>query len=745
MDYKISPINLPSKEKSRSVSDVFVSHVSSDKELIAGTLFILIEIGSKDSEDLKLIRFFLSEIPDAYYGSEKIAIREQVGGIPLSEILENALSETNSRLLKFIEAENISLLGKNISATVGVVHERNLYFSLTGKNRVLVFAKSSAEKWQAIDILDSLEKQSPSETIPDSVFFSNIISGSLPPGGAALFSNEALLEYLSRDQLMRIAVNLPPASAAEQIKNSLETVNAFVSFSGVVIKRLSAKPERPAQARSIPIISSSTSSSSIEQLNYTERATERFLSPRGAIQIQRWLKSVSSMLPSVKSINSSKLAARILRKIGIILKYIAIFLFRGLAKIFKLLSSSAKEDVHRQKHAEPKIFKKRPYAFLRIIASIKIKRLHFAYLGIAVLVLAIFFLNLQSIKKEQKKTAIESQISSTTLAIGEKLDKIEAMLLYNNEEGAKTVLDEIGGLFQILDSSGYSETTSSSTKSLKDRFDSFDEKIRHISKITNPQILADLSAIVQNISLSSFYLGEKAAIVLDNSKQYLYRIGFKDKIAMAISDPSVVPPLSLDSEDKDGNLFLAASNSILRIDGASEAITSSAFDPEKIVSKKIKRCAPYLDRLYCLFNDEPQIKRFSRTSGSYSGLADWISDGTSVAEGVDIAIDGSVYVLKNDGSAVKYLQGRVVNFSLDAINPAVKNAQRIRLSKDGNFIYITEPGKNRLIVFSGKGKYLLQYQFPSDSRISDAMASQNDKRIYYLSGSKIYFAPATHF
>jgi hypothetical protein len=622
---------------------------------------------------------------------------------------------------------------------------RNLYFSLTGKNRVLVFAKSSAEKWQAIDILDSLEKQSPSETIPDSVFFSNIISGSLPPGGAALFSNEALLEYLSRDQLMRIAANLPPASAAEQIKNSLETVNAFVSFSGVVIKRLSQKSEKPAQARSIPIISSSTSSSSIEQLNYTERATERFLSPRGAIQIQRWFRSFSSFLPSVKSINSSKLAVRVLKKVGIILKYAAIFSFRGIAGIFKFLERSASENNRRQQHPNPKSFKKKPYAFLRIMASIKIKKLHLIYLGIAASVLAVFFLNLQSIKKEQKKSAIESQISSTTLAIGEKLDKIEAMLLYNNEEGAKTALDEIGALFQILDSSGHSETTSSSTKSLKDRFDAFDEKIRHISKIANPQVLADLSAIAQNISLSSLNLGEKAVFTLDDSRQNIYRIDLKDKIAMAVSDPLIAPPLSLDSEDKDGNLFLAASSSILRIDAASEAITSSSFDPEKFVSKKIKRCAPYLNRLYCLFDDEPQIKRFSRISGAYSGLTDWISDGTTVADGKDIAIDGSVYILKNDGGVVKYLQGRIVNFSLDAADPAVKNAQRIRLSKDGKYIYITEPDKNRLIVFNGKGKYLLQYQFLSDSRISDAIASQNDKRIYYLSGSKIYFAPATHF
>ena len=44
--------------------------------------------------------------------------------------------------------------------------------------------------------------------------------------GYFIFANEALPEYLSREQLINIITTLPPISAVEQIKNLLKVVGA---------------------------------------------------------------------------------------------------------------------------------------------------------------------------------------------------------------------------------------------------------------------------------------------------------------------------------------------------------------------------------------------------------------------------------------------------------------------------------------------------------------------------------------
>ncbi|MFH1427573.1 MAG: hypothetical protein ABIG60_03525, partial [Patescibacteria group bacterium] len=304
MYYKIASLIKNSSQNPSLTSEIFIAQPDANKEALAGKLFLMLEIKAKKTEALKIINFLVSNLNYNYYQNEKIILRERISSLKVEHIFETSLAKTNKDFIEFLSREKIRINLQNLNISAGIIYENSLHFTNLGKNKALLIFKEKKSKQKSLannlgpgisyrltDITQTSqdkqqkEKKQPSQT----KIFTNVVSGIIPENGYFLFTNEALPEYLSNKQLISIITKLPVTGAAEHIKNTLSTINAYISFAGIIIKNTTGQTPSLTEIKEITN-SNIDAMGSIDSLNTTEETTEKYLTPSGIINFKKWLK-----------------------------------------------------------------------------------------------------------------------------------------------------------------------------------------------------------------------------------------------------------------------------------------------------------------------------------------------------------------------------------------------------------------------------------------------------------------------
>ena len=122
-------------------------------------------------------------------------------------------------------------------------------------------------------------------------------------------------------------------------------------------------------------------------------------------------------------------------------------------------------------------------------------------------------------------------------------------------------------------------------------------------------------------------------------------------------------------------------------------------------------------------------------------------DTVDLKNSASLAIDGYVYVLKKDGTAIKLLKGiREQNFNLQTLPGGDKIAKPLKIMTGQNItdLYILDGGTKdrqnaRVIEFDKNGAYIKQYKLPDKlDQVKDAIIKPTEKKLWVLSSSTIF-------
>ncbi|MFH1662191.1 MAG: hypothetical protein ABIA02_03795 [Candidatus Falkowbacteria bacterium] len=762
MYYKIAQLMLTPGKKANTISDVFVAQPDANKESLAGKLFALAEIELNKSENLKIVNFLIDNINHNYYQNEKIILRERISDLKVEHIFESALAKTNKNLVEFLHNEKIKLDPKLINITIGVIYKNDLHFASIGKNKATLICKNkdlSDSGYKAINVEnDENKKLNPAK------LFTNVISGHIHNNCYFIFNNETLSEFLSEKQLIDIITKLPPGGAIEQIKNTLSKINSYVSFLAIIIKNSSM--EEPSIKPSIEVVNTSARTS-IEGLRETEETTEKFLTPTGIISPKKLTSYFSKILPNFslnkkEKISDSKnilIKDRIIgkkksnlfsfQKIIKIIKNIFVYSFNFIIYFFKIITNknnlvdflkSAKIKAGNLKRAFSDSISKLFYWFKNLN---KINKILFS---IGIICLILFIGNSTILFFKNKKVKIEETYNSSIEEIEQKQNQVEASLLYSNEAGAKKILEEIDSLLSIFPRETESQISDFNelTKKHKEQL----EKIRHVVKISKSNELANFVNLNSNANPENLMLikdDENKIYTGDSEQKSIYVLNLPDNSVTAITDLSInINNLNYPTSDKNNNIYYFNLNNIIKLNTKKEEMSSLEINI-KNNPNNISGIANFNNKLYLIDNKENEILRYNIAENGFSPPYSWLANNYDLSSATGIAIDGHIYILKENGDLEKYLKGEKENFSLDKIEPKIEKASKIFVSSEQKYIYILESIKNRLAVFDKTGKFILQYQSDEFNNLKDFAVLEDDEKIYFLNNTSIYEITAEHF
>ena len=272
-----------------------------------------------------------------------------------------------------------------------------------------------------------------------------------------------------------------------------------------------------------------------------------------------------------------------------------------------------------------------------------------------------------------------------------------------------------------------------------------------------------LVGLNQNLAHDSFQASQK--ILEDgktkfpkNSNEEKQILSLLDKVNQALQASSGVTSssanqvdtnssaiLSLEAKTSGANYFTQDDKNIYYVDSNGvSSVAKSGGNPKVIVKpsdlpKNIGGLSVYYGNIYVLDKDGKQINKYVQTSGGFS-KASYFASGVSpdLSSANAITIDGSIWILFSDGSIEKFTKGSSDSFSVTGLDKSFSSPSRISTNVDFDNIYILDKGNSRIVVLDKNGSYKAQYQATILKTASDFEALEKDKKVYVLSGGKVY-------
>ncbi len=758
MYYKIASILLNNEQKSGTASDIFIAQPDNQKEALVGKLFILAEIQSTGSEAPKLLEFLINNINFNYYQNEKVILKERIESISLESIFESALSKTNKDLAEFITQQKMKISPYAFNISICVLYKNEIYFAGTGKNKTLLIYKektslkqkesepSETEKieYKISDVGDAPE----SEALNINKLFSNVVSGKIPVGGYFLVINEALSEYLSNKQLIRIITKLSPTGAAEQIRNLLEQINSYVSFLGIIIKNtvamsLSGEELKSRLEEEIKIDDYKP------EIVRTEEKTEEIMTPAGIVNLKKWTKAISEKIkpsPTVaepRETKSSRGMFLLKEKIffkkrnGLISSEKTKDFFKKLGKLIaaffvfigKILQRRPDDEMPAAEPATPA--EKKPL----VISGKKIKII----LVVAVICIAVFFIGLYFTNQKNQSDAKLRDFNALVASIGKNQDKIDADFVYGNKTEATQLYNLNKDLLAQIPAAEASQRQS--VQALFDKQKQQLLKIQNINNISGLNKIGDFSNLTASAQPQNIFFNNNIVYAADSQNNAIFKIDVKQNIVTADYTLGIATsgPITLPSAGQDNNILYLSGNNIFQLDKTDQPSLLTIALPS--TPANIGGLEAYSDKMYVLDKSLGQIYRYTRSAAAFVNPTKWLNQTGNLASSSALYIDdnGNLYVLYSNGTVEKYLKGKKQDLVLDAVDPPVTGATRLIVTAD--YFYVFEPAAKRLILWNSKGTYLAQYIFTDLNNVKDFAVNDKDKQIYILADHSVYQMP----
>ena len=148
--------------------------------------------------------------------------------------------------------------------------------------------------------------------------------------------------------------------------------------------------------------------------------------------------------------------------------------------------------------------------------------------------------------------------------------------------------------------------------------------------------------------------------------------------------------------------------------------------------------ASFSGNLYLLVPNSNQIIKHAMNGAKYDAGTNFITDGTSVKNGISLAIDGSLYVLDSSNNITKITRGKKDSFSVKGLATGVSldGAEQIWTNKDASSIYVLT--KTSVIELAKSGQYLHRYISPEFTSLRAFVVDPNAKQAWVLNDKTVF-------
>ena len=253
-----------------------------------------------------------------------------------------------------------------------------------------------------------------------------------------------------------------------------------------------------------------------------------------------------------------------------------------------------------------------------------------------------------------------------------------------------------------------------------------------------PQLFIDLSLISSGFKGTNISFSGDSIRVLDRDQKKLVGIEIGNKRTTIIAGSDYLPD-AIDTISYEGRSFILSKDGIREVTDEVNLSIKADWDAQKVIVKM------FAGNMYVLDRDQNQIWRYPGTRESFLEKTAWLGDGIvpDFSKEDSMAIDGSIWTISR-GEISNYSLSVPTNFSVTGLRGSMESATKLFTSDETSSLYVLDPTNSRVVVISKDGQYKGEYTNPKISQAQDFIVSESDKKIIFLSDSKLYSIELKH-
>lgn len=630
-------------------------------------------------------------------------IREALGKLPTTAnpalIFESAVARLNQRLTRLIEERGLTAQELSMSSVIAAQYGKELVMATMGKPTVLLIRASVTGKTSVYNLLAG----SDAPNAAPAVSYTNIVNGALTPDDRLMLATEDLRKVFDPASLADIIAGNDPVSATTILRNSLTGKSTAGSFAAMILDSgptAGAMPTRSAEPVRVPLRPAIAPTAMLQ-----EKKVE-------TIPVQIEPKKPSAFLIALKK------TLPIIKRAGAELKHSLIALTNKEKRAAIIPTAKANLDRRLEWAVE---------SFNGLSAAKRI--MLFVILGAIVTGNAA----LAAASVRGRIAAAAAAYENGIFAIEQKIDSAEASIIYRDEARAKTILAEARQEIAALPEKRTDQ------KAEKERLSGLIsaklDLLRHAVPLGAPTVLADIAADQGAPRLTK--IGVSSSIIWSASATgTLYKTSLKDG--------NTIPVEGVNLGEASPALLSAAESGLIAVGAAGKVGMVPATGKSSLKNYPLEAdmaladVALYEGKIYGLDPARNRIVRFNPTGSGYSSGQSYLKDGTDLANAAALDVDGSIFVLMNDGAVVRLLKGVRTDLALPAVDPAFGKPVAISATTDSERIFILDTDPGRVAVFDkNSGTLFGQYTSDSLKSATDFFIDESAKMLYAVAGSQV--------
>lgn len=747
------------QDDEKSFGDIFVYEPENVEEQKLGSLFIVGELRDLPRNCSYIINLLASKIKKEFYSNTKRSSEES---------LEAGLMEANAVLADLAGQGNGEYIGK-LNMVCGTYKHRKFYISQIGKIKSLLVRDKK---------ISQIIKEADVPVFSPERVFNNIASGELIENDVVIFATPGLFNIFSLEKIKKLSA-MDIDEFANKLQDKIEEEGEEL-VSALIIKIEGDKGEgfidntEIQQEENVELLSPVLNlEEKTEQLTPIEPIEEEI--KEEALPLKEDIETD----PPISAAPVVMTAAEDKKRLDKEIKKISL---SDIIKEYEKMEGKSEQTEERDKNMSAMMSKKedtdfmdlddkKPNSVSKITDKIRDKA-KTAHLGetlknffkkteskedfplakearnlnllpnkklillIATVVVVVAGSYFQSVKKKEIAAVELKNYEDILSQSKDKMDQAEIEMISDSSKNAGKLFLEARNLAQKV----------------KDEYDGLDSKAEEI--ITKAQVEIDKIDLVKKIEnpeiLASFENKDAKKIVEIGNVQYVINNVEKSVYKINQGTKQLEKLAQLDSSL--GNIIAVKNfqnQEILISDGSKIANFNPKNNQSGILEEtseieNFNNLTTYSKYVYFLSPNQNQIYKMQKTGQKLESKTEWMKSG-NIQDAVSLTIDQYIYVLNSKGEVKKYFIGAEYvdsnnkKFALAQPSDPVTNPTQIITIPEKKYIFITEPSKNRVLIFDKQTGALIKQLTGQDFiGIQDISIDSEEKNVTIITDTKIF-------
>jgi len=254
-----------------------------------------------------------------------------------------------------------------------------------------------------------------------------------------------------------------------------------------------------------------------------------------------------------------------------------------------------------------------------------------------------------------------------------------------------------------------------------------------------PSTFVNLGLLSQGFDGEDLVFSNGKIFVFDKEGKRIIRVEADSKRAEVVAGANLIDKAEAIAVYSD-RIFTVTPEGVFEIFEGNKKVIEADWSGEVLAYS-------YAGNFYILEKSASLIWRYTSHEDGFSARRSWLTEGAVVdlTDASQIVINGSIWVLKDDGKILKLTSGNLQTFNLENVSPEIDKARAVFASEETESFYILDSTNGRVVVVDKEGEYKAQYLSDQIKDAKSIVVSEKEKKLILLTGDKLLSIELEHF